>query len=150
MQFADYFLKSIEWRLPTGQNNNTDEWRQLQHLRTTHLLQSGTNFHIQIVSTMAYSLFVTGVVGIQIYCAFVLLRIMDAPNFVFSGRMSLLTLSLCNIEDFSQTMTHIQYIMGSEVLPPDSERLPLLHLPLSRLHRPLHHLRHENALPRLA
>ncbi len=40
---------------------------------------------------------------------------MDAPNFVFSAKMSLLTLSLCNIEDFSQTMNHIQYIMGSEV-----------------------------------
>ena len=39
---------------------------------------------------------------------------MDAPNFVFSAKISLLTLSLCNIEDFSQTMNHIQYIMGSE------------------------------------
>jgi len=53
--------------------------------------------HMKIISTMAYSLFVSGVVGIQIYCAYVLLSIMDAPNFVFSGRMSLLTLSLCNI-----------------------------------------------------
>jgi hypothetical protein len=69
-----------------------------------------------MVSTMAYSVFVTGVLGIQIYCAWVLLRVMDAPNFVFTGKLSLLTLSLCNIEDFSQTMTHIQYIMGSEVL----------------------------------
>lgn len=62
---------------------------------------------------MVYSIYVTGVVAIQIYCAFVLLKIMDAPNFVFSAKISLLTLSLCNIEDFSQTMTHIQYIMSS-------------------------------------
>lgn len=33
----------------------------------------------------------------QIYSAYVLLKIMDAPNFVFSGKFSLLTLSLCNI-----------------------------------------------------
>jgi transmembrane E3 ubiquitin-protein ligase len=62
---------------------------------------------------MAYSLYVSAVTAIQIYSAYVLLKIMDAPNFVFSAKFSLLTLSLCNIEDFSQTMTHIQYIMGS-------------------------------------
>lgn len=62
---------------------------------------------------MAYSLYVTGVILIQIYSGYVLLKIMDAPNFVFTAKMSLLTLSLCNIEDFSQTMNHIQYIMGS-------------------------------------
>lgn len=99
---------------------------------------------------MSYSLFVSAVVALQIYCAFVLLRIMDAPNFVFSARISLLTLSLCNIEDFSQTMTHIQYIMGSEVPPANSERLSLLHLSRPGLHRALHHLRHEDALPGLA
>ncbi len=68
-----------------------------------------------MISTMAYSLFATGLVAIQIYSGYVLLRIMDAPNFVFSAKISLLTLSLCNIEDFSQTMSHIQYIMSSEV-----------------------------------
>lgn len=50
----------------------------------------------------------------QIISAYMLLKIMDAPNFVFTAKISLLTLSLCNIEDFSQTMTHIQYIMSSE------------------------------------
>lgn len=63
-----------------------------------------------------YSLYVTAVVAIQIYSGFRLVRIMETPNFVFTAKMSLLTLSLCNIEDFSQTMSHIQYIMGSEVV----------------------------------
>ena len=62
---------------------------------------------------MGYSLYTTAVTILQIYSAYMLLKIMDAPNFVFSGKFSLLTLSLCNIEDFSSTMTHIQYIMGS-------------------------------------
>lgn len=62
---------------------------------------------------MAYSLFVSGVVGLQILCAFQLLRVMDAPNFVFSAKFSLLAVSLCNIEDFSSTMTNIQSIMSS-------------------------------------
>lgn len=38
---------------------------------------------------------------------------MEAPNFVFCSKMSLITFSLCNIFDFSQTLTHIQYIMGT-------------------------------------
>lgn len=46
---------------------------------------------------MVYSVYITAVVIIQIYCAFMLLKIMDAPNFVFSAKISLLTLSLCNI-----------------------------------------------------
>ena len=62
---------------------------------------------------MGYSLYVTFAIAIQIYSSFRILKIMDAPNFVFTAKFSLLTLSLCNIEDFSQTMTHIQYIMGS-------------------------------------
>jgi hypothetical protein len=52
---------------------------------------------MQIVSTMTYSLYVSAVTAIQIYSAYMLLKIMDAPNFVFSGKFSLLTLSLCNI-----------------------------------------------------
>lgn len=62
---------------------------------------------------MSYSIYVTGVIAMQIISAYMLLKIMDAPNFVFTAKISLLTLSLCNIEDFSQTMTHIQYIMSS-------------------------------------
>jgi hypothetical protein len=46
---------------------------------------------------MAYSLFVTGMIAIQIFSAYKILQIMDAPNFVFAGKLSLLTLSLCNI-----------------------------------------------------
>ena len=49
------------------------------------------------MSTLAYSLFVSAVVGIQIYSGYVLVKIMDAPNFVFTAKMSLLSLSLCNI-----------------------------------------------------
>jgi hypothetical protein len=40
--------------------------------------------------------------------------VMDAPNFVFTAKFSLLSVSLCNIEDFSLTMVHIQNIMSSE------------------------------------
>lgn len=69
-----------------------------------------------MISTLGYSLFVSAVVGLQILAGYRLVKIMDAPNFVFSSKISLLTLSLCNIEDFSQTMNHIQYIMGSSVL----------------------------------
>lgn len=57
----------------------------------------------------------SALVGIQIYSGYMLVKIMDAPNFVFTAKISLLTLSLCNIEDFSQTMNHIQYIMGTSV-----------------------------------
>lgn len=53
---------------------------------------------------MAYSFYVSGVIGLQIYSAYVLLRVMEGRNFAFAGKLSLLTLSLCNIEDFSQTM----------------------------------------------
>ena len=64
---------------------------------------------------MAYSLYVSAVIGLQVWSAYMLLRVMEGPNLAFAGRLSLLTLSLCNIEDFSSTMEHIQYIMGSEV-----------------------------------
>jgi len=62
---------------------------------------------------MAYSLYVSGVVSLQIYSAFVLLRAMEGRNFALASKLSLLTLSLCNIMDFSETMEHIQYIMSS-------------------------------------
>ena len=70
-------------------------------------------YYKQVVSTMAYSLYVSAVIGLQVYSALMLLRVMEGPNLAFAGRLSLLTLSLCNIEDFSSTMEHIQYIMGS-------------------------------------
>jgi hypothetical protein len=46
---------------------------------------------------MAYSLFVSGVTCIQIYSAYCLLKVMDAPNFVFAAKFSLLAVSICNI-----------------------------------------------------
>ena len=52
---------------------------------------------MQIVSTMAYSIYVSAVIVVQIFSAYMLLKIMDAPNFAFSAKFSLLTLSLCNI-----------------------------------------------------
>lgn len=67
----------------------------------------------QLLSTMAYSLYVSAVIAIQIFSAYMILKIMDVPNFVFTAKFSLLTISLCNIEDFSQTMSHIQNIMSS-------------------------------------
>ena len=62
---------------------------------------------------MAYSLYVTAIIAIQIFSAYKILKIMDQPNFVYTAKFSLLTISLCNIQDFSQTMTHIQNIMSS-------------------------------------
>jgi hypothetical protein len=46
---------------------------------------------------MGYSLFVSGVVCLQIFSAFRLLKVMDAPNFVFTAKFSLLAVSICNI-----------------------------------------------------
>ena len=70
-------------------------------------------YYNQVVSTIVYSLYVSAVIGLQVWSAYMLLRVMEGPNLAFAGRLSLLTLSLCNIEDFSSTMEHIQYIMGS-------------------------------------
>lgn len=62
---------------------------------------------------MVYSLYVSAVVAIQIYSVYMLLKVIDTPNFVFGSKFSLLTLAICNILDFAQTMTHFEYIMGS-------------------------------------
>ena len=62
---------------------------------------------------MLYSLYVSGVVAIQIFSAFMLMKEMDTPNFAFGAKFSLLAFAVCNILDFSQAMTHIEYIMGS-------------------------------------
>ena len=35
--------------------------------------------------------------ALQIFSGYKLVKIMDAPNFVFTAKISLLTLSLCNI-----------------------------------------------------
>lgn len=63
---------------------------------------------------MAYSIYVSVIIAIQIFSAFKILKIMDQPNFAYTAKFSLLTISLCNIQDFSQTMSHIQNIMSSE------------------------------------
>lgn len=39
----------------------------------------------------------SAVIAIQIFSAYMILKIMDAPNFVFTAKFSLLTISLCNI-----------------------------------------------------
>ena len=54
-------------------------------------------YYDQVIPTMAYSLYVSGVVGLQVYSAFMLLKMMEGPNLAFAGKLSLLTLSLCNI-----------------------------------------------------
>lgn len=76
-----------------------------------------------------------------------LVKIMDAPNFVFTAKISLLTLSLCNIEDFSQTMSHIQYIMGTSVrFVSNLEWLSLLHYTSNSLYHSVYHFGHEDAI----
>lgn len=62
---------------------------------------------------MTYSLYVSGVVAIQIFSAFMLMKEIDSPNAAFGAKFSLLTFAICNILDFSQAMTHIEYIMSS-------------------------------------
>jgi hypothetical protein len=72
---------------------------------------------------------------------------MDAPNFVFTAKISLLTLSLCNIEDFSQTMSHIQYIMGTSVIFRFKlEWLSIFYYTCNSLHHFIHNFGHENAV----
>jgi hypothetical protein len=57
---------------------------------------------------MLYSLYVSAVVLVQIFSAYMLMRDMDGPNFAAVGcRYSLLTLAACNILDFAQMMTHV-------------------------------------------
>lgn len=62
---------------------------------------------------MGYSLYMTLVVGAQIFCAISILKQIDRENPAIISKMSLLTLSICNIEDFYFTMLHIEYIMSS-------------------------------------
>ena len=55
-------------------------------------------------------------VGIQIVSAYFLLRgigVENRPNYL--NKISLTTIALCNIEDFYMMMTHIQYIMQTNV-----------------------------------
>jgi hypothetical protein len=57
---------------------------------------------------MLYSLYVSAVVLVQIFSAYMLMRDMDGPNFAAVGcRYSLLTLAACNILDFAQMMAHV-------------------------------------------
>lgn len=67
----------------------------------------------KIISTMWYSIYVTVVIVIQIFSAFALLKLIDGPNFASGAKFSILSLCLCNIEDFAQTMSHIEYLMSS-------------------------------------
>lgn len=67
----------------------------------------------KIISTMWYSIYVTAVIAIQIFSAFALLKLIDGPNFASGVKFSILSLCLCNIEDFAQTMSHIEYLMSS-------------------------------------
>lgn len=62
---------------------------------------------------MLYSLYVSAVVAVQIFSAYMMMRDMDGPNFLFGSRLSLLTLAACNVLDFAQMMTHVELIMGS-------------------------------------
>jgi hypothetical protein len=58
--------------------------------------------------------YVSLVVLLQIGSGRMLLRAMEQQNHALMGKLSLLTLSLCNISDFSSTMSHLEFIMGSE------------------------------------
>lgn len=67
----------------------------------------------KIISTMWYSIYVSAVIAIQIFSAFALLKLIDGPSFSSGAKFSVLSLCLCNIEDFAQTMSHIEYLMSS-------------------------------------
>lgn len=62
---------------------------------------------------MLYSLYVSGVVAVQIFSAYMVMREMEASNSSFGSRFSLLTLAVCNVLDFAQMMTHVELILGS-------------------------------------
>ena len=63
---------------------------------------------MQIVPTMFYSLYVSAVVLVQIFSAYMVMRDMDGPNFAVIGcQYSLLTLAASNVLDFAQMMTHV-------------------------------------------
>lgn len=56
---------------------------------------------------MIYSLFVSGVVTLQIIAGVMLMKDMDTLNYAYGAKFSLLTIAFCNILDFSQGMAHI-------------------------------------------
>jgi hypothetical protein len=58
-------------------------------------------------------MYTTLVVGLQIFCAISILKQIDQENPAILSKMSLFTLSMCNIEDFYFTMLHIEYIMST-------------------------------------
>lgn len=65
------------------------------------------------LSTVGYCLYVAGILTIQILCVFLLLKNIDRHNPNFTNKFSLTTIAICNIEDFYQTLTHIEYILTS-------------------------------------
>lgn len=65
------------------------------------------DYYHDFLSTMCYSLYTTLVVGAQIACAIAILKQIDRENPAILAKMSLFTLSVCNIEDFYLTMLHI-------------------------------------------
>lgn len=70
-------------------------------------------YYHDFLSTLGYSIYTTLVVGAQIACAIAILKQIDRENPNVLAKMSLFTLSVCNIEDFYFTMLHIEYIMSS-------------------------------------
>lgn len=83
--------------LPDGGNRPGHEGREFLADSPPHLLQPGRFMPTQLVSTLAYCLYLTALVCVQIYSGWVLVRVMEGPNLVFTGKVSLLTLSVCNI-----------------------------------------------------
>ena len=61
-----------------------------------------TFLSIQTWQTIAYCLYIACIAGVQLYSASKLTAMLDAPNFVAAGKMSLVTFSCCAIVD----MTH--------------------------------------------
>ena len=55
------------------------------------------DYYHDFLSTLGYSLYTTLVVGLQIFCATVILKEIDQENPAILSKMSLFTLSMCNI-----------------------------------------------------
>lgn len=65
------------------------------------------------ISTVGYCFYVASTLAIQIICVYLLLKNIDRHNPNFANKFSLTTIAICNIEDFYQTLTHIEYILTS-------------------------------------
>lgn len=67
------------------------------------------------MTTLAYCLYVTGVVAIQIYSAHQVMEEGEWDTNPHLLKMALLSVALCSIQDFAATMMHIDELINFKV-----------------------------------